>query len=343
MVNLLLALLYPQPATASPTMEVTREAIQMGTFSRVTVSSADRNSGLLLAGSALDAIEEAEAVLSTWRSASEVSAINQAPVDERVLLSPALIAFLQPAFELARVTGHAFDPGVGALSHAWGVHGSPRIPVQEERESARLATGEWSFDLDPAGGTICRLHPMAALDTGGFGKGAGLDRAGESLRARGARRALLDLGGQSLAVGGPFVVGVAHPGDRTRIIAALSLKDASVATSGNGERPIGASGERERHILDPRTGEPARDFGSVTVVAATGLEADALATALFVLGPESGLTLAASLPGIEALFTITSKDGALRGLVTPGFSRLLQDVDPILRLESPADRLAERR
>ena len=138
------------------------------------------------------------------------------------------------------------------------------------------------------------------LDEGAWGKGYGLDRAAKTLAQAGVRSALLDLGGQVFAVGfdtgeKPWRVPVADPRDRDRTVVELGLADRSASTSGDSERFREVAGRRIGHILDPRTGEPAPDFGSVTVIAPTGLVADVLSTAFFVLGPEKGLALSETL------------------------------------------------
>ncbi len=162
-----------------------------------------------------------------------------------------------------------------------------------------------------------------------------ISRAGV-LRKAGVQSAVLDLGGQVLAVGTdseerPWRVPVAHPRERGRAVAELGLSDVSASTSGNSERGRDVGGRRIGHILDPKTGEPATDFGSVTVVASSGLVADILSTAFFVLGPERGLALSAKLRGEgvanEVLFLV-ERGGALDAVSSPGFSSYLLSADP---------------
>jgi thiamine biosynthesis lipoprotein len=158
---------------------------------------------------------------------------------------------------------------------------------------------------------VRRLSPEAGIDEGAWGKGYALDRAVEALRRAGARRALLDLGGQVFAVG-RATVDVADPRDRLRAVASLAVADESVSTSGNSERGFMVGDRRIGHLLDPRTGRPAPDFGSATVLAPSGLVADILSTAFFVLGPEAGLELSEELrrQGFEnrALFLVDAGD-----------------------------------
>jgi thiamine biosynthesis lipoprotein len=148
--------------------------------------------------------------------------------------------------------------------------------------------------------------------------------------------AALDLGGQVLALGTDpdgrtWQVPVADPRDRGKTVAVLGVTGVSVSTSGDSERSREAGGRRIGHILDPRTGEPAPDFGSVTVVAPTGLVADVLSTAFFVLGPERGLALSEKLrrEGVEqqVLFLVVRGE-RLEALASPGFAAFVSSADP---------------
>jgi thiamine biosynthesis lipoprotein len=324
------------PSSAAAGIEVTRSALQMGTYSDVTVLAPTRAAGLELAGVALEAIARVEDELSTWRPSSEISAINRAPIGCPHALSPAVAAILGPVFELAAETGFAFDPAIGALSDAWGIHEQGRIPTPEAQASARSATGVDAFFLDPAAATISRNRSAARLDVGGFGKGAALDRAAAALRGRGVSSARLDLGGQVLVLGGPFPIALAHPERRDDPIAVLDLTNASISTSGNSERAIVTASGSIGHILDPRTGAPATFRGSVTVIAPTALEADVLSTALYVLGPEPGIRLARSRPGVEALFVEATSGGQIALHFTPGMGHRLRAVAPGLVTATPA-------
>lgn len=131
-----------------------------------------------------------------------------------------------------------------------------------------------------------------------------------------------------LASGEEVVAAVAHPRGRSRVIALLRLKDVSASTSGNTERGLVVNGRRVGHLLDPRTGEPAHDFGSVTVVAKDGLTADILSTAFFVLGPVDGMALSKRLraSGVdhETLFLSEREEGAPpRVSASPGMNQIL--------------------
>jgi thiamine biosynthesis lipoprotein len=128
-----------------------------------------------------------------------------------------------------------------------------------------------------------------ALDMGGIGVGYGLDRAGAVLRARGITRAFIDVSGDCLAIGAPpgrdgWPVEIAHPDGGTRRLGHVLLRDRALATSANTQSVVRWDGRDVGHVLDPDTGEPARGCRQATAVCRTGVEADALSTAMLVTG-----------------------------------------------------------
>lgn len=285
--TLLPALLGAAAPPALPEAVLERQVAAMGTVLRLEVTAASRPLALAASEAAVGAVAAVEERLSTWRTDSELAALNRHPPGVEFALSPQLAADLQLAARIWRETDGAFDPAIGALLQAWDVRGTGRRPGRAELAAARQASGLALLTLTPR--TAVRLHPGVRLEEGGFGKGVGLDAALAALTAAGATGAVLDFGGQVAVLPSPsgYEVAVAHPRQRAREIARVCLAAGSLATSGNGSRP-----RRRPHLFDPRTGRPAADFGSVSVWAASAAEADALATALFVLGPARALAWA---------------------------------------------------
>jgi len=233
---------------------------------------------------------------------------------------------------------------------AWDLRGAGRVPDRSELAAAVAATGPGRFRVSPELGTAARLHPAAGIDEGAWGKGYALDRIAERLAEAGVGDALIDLGGQTLALGRDpsgasgasgkaWRIGIAHPRERQRPVAMLSVSNLSASTSANSERGRTAGGRPIGHELDPHTGEPAFDFGSATVLAPSALVADVLSTAFFVLGPEKGLALSESLrrEGVaqEVLFLIdrgarshAQDSRRLEALASPGFAQHVVSADP---------------
>ena len=221
-------------------------------------------------------------------------------------MSAATWRSLSAALSLARETDGAFDPTVGAITEPLGLTGHAPDPERARPE----AVGWWKARLEPESRTLLFATPGVLIDSGGFGKGEALDRALAELRRRRVVAARLNFGGQVSLLGTATSSGrradlddvsVAEPrSGSSRELCRFSPGDRSVSTSGVSERP--------GHILDPRTGRAARFAGSVTVVADTGIRADALSTALFVLGPKQGVSFA-DRRGIAALFVVPCGSG----------------------------------
>ena len=164
-------------------------------------------------------------------------------------------------------------------------------------------------------------RPGMRIGLAGIAKGYGVDRAVELLLARGFGNVVVDGGGDLRAEGrdidGPWAVNIAHPRRPGEIFQTIRVTRGAVVTSGDYLRYFERDGVRYHHIIDPATGRPASRSIAVTVVAGTATDADALATGLFVLGPEQGLALLGSLPGVEALYFAPD----LTVLASPGFPR----------------------
>lgn len=327
----LLVGLLPVLATtlhASPGEMVERRLLSMGTLLSLEVEAPSRDTALEASEAAVREVERVETLLSTWRPGGPLALLNEAPTGAETPANRELVDVLVQVLAWSSRTRGAFDPTILPLVTAWDLRGKGRIPDEKELRTARAAMGPSHFVLSAATGRVTRTHPRSGLDEGAWGKGYALDRAAVALREAGAGAALLDFGGQVLAVGGgrSWPVAIAHPRERARTVAAIALREGSISTSGNSERGFVIGARRVGHLLDPRTGQPARDFGSVSVVAPSALVADILSTAFFVLGPEDGLALSASLraEGVphEAVFFVVGREG-LRQSSSPGFRQLL--------------------
>ncbi len=309
---------------------IVRHLAAMGTALSLTVSAPTRDAALGASEAGVREIERIESLLSTWREDTPLARLNAAAPGTATELPADLFKLLERVFEWRERTGGAFDPTVAPLVRAWGLRGGGRIPGLAELLAARRVTGPSLFSFEESSSTLSRRDALAGIDEGAWGKGWALDRAAAAMREAGAVSGLLDLGGQVLAFGEETFVDVSDPFDRKRTVVTLRLKDASASTSSNSERGFVADGRRIGHLLDPRSGEPAPDFGSVTVVAPTGFVADILSTAFFVLGEKESQSLSERLraEGVahEMLFFLEGEEGrALQVSMSRGMERL---VDP---------------
>lgn len=281
-------------ATGAPPATVAREAWLMGTRARVVAEGPDRPTAEAWSEAVLREIERVDALLSTWEWDTPLGRLNRAPVGAVVPVGAELGALLVEARAWTAVTDGAFEPGIGALIDAWDLRGEGRTPDAPTLQAALAAVRPSALEVTVD--SFRRGERAAWIDSGGFGKGAALRSVDVRLGVGPEARALVDLGGQVVAMASarePWTVQVAHPRRRQEATATLSVWGVSVATSG--------SSERGRHLLDPRTGHPVPPWGSVTVVHADALVADILSTALYVMGPEEGLPWARNV-GVAALF-----------------------------------------
>jgi len=317
----------PAPAPGAGSAIVERARVLMGTVLRARVAAVSTDAGAQALGAAFDEVARLEAVMSSWRGDSEVARLNAADTS-RFALSADLAAVLDSSLACAEATGGAFDPTLEPLAEAWDLRGAGRVPEAAVLAAARARTGWQALALDRAERTARFQRAGMGVDLGGIGKGYALDRMAAVLEGRGVTRGWLDFGGQVRVIGGGATVSprlegaetatgrgpehgahdavprfaIAHPGDRERACVTLPLEAGSAATSAQTERTFRSGGRRFGHVLDPRSGEPVPGRAAVTVVAASGTRADALSTALLVMGREGAERFAASHRDVGVLW-----------------------------------------
>ena len=304
-----------------------RQAYVMGTRVELSAFARDRAAGLKALDAALASLEATDQELSTWKPASSISAINRLAIGHTWSLQPDLCRLLVELDEWRIGTGGTFDPGIGALTTAWGIHEDGRTPTPRELQTARARSGLRLFDIDRQRCRVTR-RGEATIDVGAFGKGEALDRARAVLNAL---PWMIDFGGQ-VSVGGAasggkaWSVRIAHPVDRSRSIMSVQLKSGSLSTSAGSEHDVRVNGVRIGHILDPRTGVPAPYRGSVVVWHERALVADILSTALHVMGPREGMKWAES-HDVATAFLIPIGDG-VETISTASFAALEPTTEP---------------
>lgn len=273
------------------------------------------------------ALDEVVAQMSTWEPDSDITRYNRAATGWQTL--PAgFFHVLSHALALAEDSGGAYDPTVGPLVNAWGFGPHQRAfepPSPSAIEAARARCGWRRVQLDAQ--RQAALQPGGAyLDLSSIAKGYGVDRAAMALDALGITQYLVEVGGELRARGKrpdgqPWRVAIEVPDASDDHALALPLRDHSIATSGDYRRHAGSGDERYAHTIDPRTGLPVRNgLASVTVLHPGCMQADALATALTVLGEEEGLAYARRHE-LAALFILRERD-AWRVVATPAFQAL---------------------
>ena len=270
-----------------------------------------------------------ERELSEWRPGSPLSAVNRAAGGAAVEVPTDLFRLLERSRELGQATDGAFDVTWAALWGLWDFRApAPRVPDAAE-VAARAALVDYRrIELDADGRTVRLPAAGMMMGLGGIAKGYALDRVAEMLTGAGFRDFLVTGGGQVLSRGRrgdrAWRVGIRDPrGGPEEFFARLEIGDASLSTSADNESFFVVDGVRYHHVLDPRTGWPARGLRSATVMAADATLADALSTAVMVLGRERGLEVARRL-GAEAL--VVDERGGVA--MTPGFEAHTERLRP---------------
>ena len=345
--------LAPAPADEKSTMQedgqVTyfREIFYLDTYIDITLY-VDMDAGNDIDGEA--ALDEAEAVFmrihgltDRFDEESEIYRINNAPPGEGpVRVSAETYNIIKTALEYCEQSGGAFDIGLGAVSDLWAfknengaiVDQVGSLPDPEQLAKAVAAGGYTKIILHENDFSV-ETPPGLMIDLGGIAKGYAVREAVAALIGAGIESAVIDAGGNVHVIGGrripaadsdhrqdqasvrPWGVGVRHPRPQKSgdLLVIVSVIDKSVVTSGDYIRYFILDGTRYHHILDPSTGAPASASISATIIAEDSALADYLSTAAFVLGPEKGLELVASYPGVEAI--IVAPDMSIA--TSPGF------------------------
>jgi FAD:protein FMN transferase len=305
---------------ADRVLYTTRFALMGGTATVRFATEKPRSEAEAAARAVEAEAERIEARYSRYRESSVVSEINRNAGRTPVAVDEETERLVRAALEVCRLTGGRFDPTVGVLRRVWNF-GSRRVP--EHEEVAALLPLVDASSLALADGTVFLRRAGMELDLGGVGKEHAVDRAAEVLLDRGIDCAVVEFAGDVRTVGlrgdgRPWSVGVIDPEDRRSCRFEVRLAGGGgVATSGRYERGFEVDGIWYHHLLDATTGWPVQGLASATVVGATTSEAGSFATAAFLLGPEAGLALLETAPGIEgALITDSGEVLATTGMTT---------------------------
>lgn len=294
-----------------------REFYAFGTLISMSVYGVERD----LAERAVAAAKEDFAYMhDTWHpwEPGPLGRVNQLlPLEANFSLPPSLMPVLQQATALSHQSGGLFNPAIGNLVALWGFSEdalATRAPPEEKAIADLVAKAPSMDDLVMEGMTLRSVNPAVRLDFGAFAKGYGIDRVVERLKELGVANAIVNAGGDLRAIGAkgeqPWRVGIRHPRGGG-VLASLAMRgDESVVTSGDYERFFEHEGKRYHHILDPRTGYPARGLTSVTVVHESAAAADAAATALFVAGPDGWAAVAKAMGVTQAM--VVDEAGVVR-------------------------------
>ncbi|MBP2030877.1 thiamine biosynthesis lipoprotein [Methanohalophilus levihalophilus] len=290
------------------TYSQTREAL--GTTITIAAVGADEEQAYEAIDKAFVRISEIESLMSTYESQSQVSTLNQDKTIENV--DPSFVFVLEEAIYYSEITDGAFDVTIKPVLDLWASkfgEGRPnQPPTQEELDTILPLVNSSAITINE---TSISIEEGMQITLGGIAKGYAVDEAARVLMDEGFKSGFVNAGGDGFFFGTKpdgetWIIGLQDPEKKAEPVTLMSVSGKAVTTSGNYERYFNDSA-RVSHIADPRTGYTVSNLISSTIIADSAIEADALATSVFVLGEEDGLELIESLEGVECLIITPDK------------------------------------
>lgn len=245
-----------------------------------------------------------DALMSPYKSDSELSRINRQAAKQTVIVSEEMFKLLQKSAQVAELSQGAFDITFSSVGHMYDYRQRLRPSEQQIKQSLE-AINYHHVQLSKNNRSVRFARSGVRIDLGGIAKGYAVDNGIAILQKCGIKGGLVSAGGDSRILGDrgdrPWMMGVRHPRKKQSVAVVLPLSDTAISTSGDYERFFIENGERYHHIISPKTGKSVSSSWSATVIGPDATTTDALSTSLFVLGPKQGMELVESLPGIDAV------------------------------------------
>jgi FAD:protein FMN transferase len=297
--------------------------VSMGTTVEISLMGSDEEEARKAAMVAFQEIKRIERLMGPKNESGDVYRINQSAGMEWVNVSPETMKVIHKAKEISTLSEGAFDITVAPLTQIWRIAREKGVPPSADEVKKLLELVNFRGILIAPEDKILLKKKGMAIDLGGIAKGYAVDKAFEILQSLGYQNIIVNAGGD-LRVGGkrlnhPWIIGIQHPRESQKLMARVSLSDSALATSGNYEKFFMYQGKRYGHIFNPKDGFPTEACQSVSIIDKDCMAADALATAVFVLGPEKGYALCQKLDGVNCL--LVDKDGKV--IFSPGLKDYL--------------------
>ena len=279
----------------------------MGSAFELTVVAENKEKASNYIEQAKNEIVRIEKLISSWDKNSETAKINSNSGIEAVKVSKELFNLIDRSQRISKITSGAFDITFAAIDRIWDFDGGEsQMPSFEVIQNSISKIGFRKLELNKKESTVFLPEKGMKIGFGGIGKGYAADRAKELLINKGVKGGIINASGDmntwgNQPDGSPWTVGIVNPMNKEKVFSWFSLEHDAVVTSGNYEKFTLIDGERFSHIIDPRTGSPSKGVISSTIFANKAELADALATATFVMGVDSGMFLIDQLPNIEAI------------------------------------------
>lgn len=306
-----------------------RTKLLMDTFVQISIFDQNRKVEELehAMQSAFGRIQEIEHITNNYSDSSHISIINREAGDKEIVIDSVMHELILASDRINKLSDGAFDITTESVKRLWNFsNDNPRIPGDSLLKWQLQWIGMEHIRLEDR--RIKFASPEVKIDLGAIAKGYAIDQAINVLLENGIKDAMVNGGGDLRTICSELTAGqrnilIRHPRNSERLFASFKMDDGSVATSGDYERYFFYDSVRYHHILDPATGYPAQKCVSVTIKARTATEADGLATAVFVLGPDRGLELVESLPGVEGIVIFENK-GKLDWKASSGFKKKIK-------------------
>jgi thiamine biosynthesis lipoprotein len=291
----------------------------MGTIARIMVTAEDSQQANQAISAAFEKIFHIEKLMSDYDPNSQLSQVNQNGFEKPVQVDAALFEVLAAAKGYSCLSDGAFDVTIGPVVQLWRTAKEDNItPDARALKKAKEAVGYENLILDTENKTVQFAKEGMFLDLGGIAKGYAIDQAIDILRDSGVNGAMVDIGGDLRCFGTPangkkhWLIGLQDPAaEDEKILLTLNMDDMAIATSGDYRRFVMIDDKKHSHIVNPATADSANDLSSVTLIAPTAMAADALATAVTVLGNEKGLDLINKTEAAEVILIQSDKPGKL--------------------------------
>lgn len=312
-----------QCSRADRIQPVEHTAVMMDTVVQIAIYDNHRSVAEVekIIESAFARIKQIERITNDYDDSSAISRVNRGAGWQPVAVDSELVTLITTSERIAQLSSGAFDITIGSVKRLWQFTSEhPSLPDVVAIHQALRAVGMQHLRL--MGDQLRLAAPGVVLDLGAIAKGYAVDEAIRVLQRQGITDAMVNAGGNLRTLSSELTRGlrrvwIKHPRETHRFFGFFPMDAGCVATSGDYERYFVLDSVRYHHILDPKTGYPARGCVSVTIVAPSAMEADALSTAIFVMGPERGMALIQKLPGVEGVI-IYEQQGKLKWLVSEG-------------------------
>jgi len=287
----------------------------MGCSFEITVVGNDEKIANRHIDVAVKEIKRIESLISSWDQNTQTSLINRFSGLKPVKVNAELFHLIKRASKISKLTEGAFDISYASMDQVWFFDGSmTKIPSVSAVAESVSRVGFQNIVLDEENKTVFLNKKGMKIGFGAIGKGYAADRAKSLLKKKGVRSGVINASGDINAWGTQpngkeWLVAIKNPLNKEKIFSWMPIHDSAIVTSGNYEKYVKFNDVLYTHIIDPRTGYPAKDILSVTVFTKTAELADALATSVFVMGADTGVDLINQLKGVECV--IIDKDNNL--------------------------------